>query len=59
VGSIYPGSSRREDNHAKAQQNKEFFKNMGKFAQGQSKSGAKPRGRLKSDARRDGGTHKR
>jgi hypothetical protein len=56
---IYPGSSRREDNHAKAQQNKEFFKNMTKFATGNSKSGGKPQGHLKSDARRDGGTHKR
>jgi hypothetical protein len=59
MGSIYPGSSRREDNHANAQKNKEFVKNMTKFANGNSKSGGKPQGHLKSDARRDGGTHKR
>ena len=56
---IYPGSSKREDNHAKAQKSPEFVKNMTKFANGNSKTGATPRGHLKSDARRDGGTHKR
>jgi hypothetical protein len=53
------GLGRREENHTRAQQNPEFFKNMARFAQGQSKSGAKPRGHLKSDSRRGGGTHER
>jgi hypothetical protein len=50
---------KRAANHFKAQKNPEFVKNVAKFAQGNSSSGARPRGHLKSDARRDGGTHKR
>jgi hypothetical protein len=50
---------KRAANHFKAQKSPEFVKNMTKFATGNSKSGGKPQGHLKSDARRDGGTHKR
>lgn len=57
MGSLWPGSSRREDNHAKWEKDdpKGAIRAKGKFATGNSKSGAKPRGHLKSDARRSGG----
>jgi hypothetical protein len=52
----------RASNHLKTQNGPNggrFLRDMAKFAQGNGKTGAKPRGHLKSDARRDGGTHKR
>jgi hypothetical protein len=57
-----PGSGeRREENHAawEARDPRGAIKAKADFATGRSQSGAKPRGHLKSDARRGGGTHNR